>query len=402
MNNQQAELESRGRVVRLAGLAAAGFLALAACGDGDQEGAIKISGNIELTEVKVAFKISGRLIERTVDEGDSVEANKVIARLDPEQLSRQKEQAEAKLAAAKSGLRQLRTAIEFQRETIAGQVAERKAQLRQAEAALSELEAGSRAQEIEQARARVAEAETEFERARADWERAQPLFAADDISQAQFDSYRARYERAKAVVSQAREHLALVKEGPRKQTIERARAAVQQAKASVRLAEAQWLELRRKEQELETRQAEIDGAKAQVALIESQLDDTVARTPVGGIVLSKSAEPGEILAAGTTVVSVGDLEHPWLRGYINETDLGRVKIGSPVEVTTDTYPDKVYEGRVTFIASEAEFTPKQIQTEQERVKLVYRIKVEVENPDQELKLNMPADGVILVGERDGL
>jgi HlyD family secretion protein len=113
----------------------------------------------------------------------------------------------------------------------------------------------------------------------------------------------------------------------------------------------------------------------------------------------KSAEVGEVLGMGTAVVAIGDLDKPWLRGYINEPDLGRVKLGSKAKVTTDSYPGKVYWGRVTFIASEAEFTPKQIQTPEERVKLVYRIKIEVENPNQELKLNMPADAEILLEEK---
>ena len=95
-------------------------------------------------------------------------------------------------------------------------------------------------------------------------------------------------------------------------------------------------------------------------------------------------------------VKVGDIEHPWLRGYVPETALGRVKLGQKVRITTDSYPGKTYEGRITFIASEAEFTPKQIQTEEERVKLVYRIKVDVDNRARELKSNMPADAVIVL------
>ena len=102
-------------------------------------------------------------------------------------------------------------------------------------------------------------------------------------------------------------------------------------------------------------------------------------TPIDGVVLVKSAEPGEVLAAGTTVVTIGDLDHPWLRAYINETDLGRVKLGQKVKLTTDSFPGKVYWGTVSFISSEAEFTPKQIQTKEERVKLVYRIKIDVDN-----------------------
>jgi HlyD family secretion protein len=110
----------------------------------------------------------------------------------------------------------------------------------------------------------------------------------------------------------------------------------------------------------------------------------------------KAADVGEVLAPGTTVVTVGDIDHPWLRGYVNETDLGRIKLGAKAKVTTDSYPGKVYQGRVTFISSEAEFTPKQIQTEQERVKLVYRIKIEMDNPRRELKSNMPADAEIVL------
>jgi HlyD family secretion protein len=144
------------------------------------------------------------------------------------------------------------------------------------------------------------------------------------------------------------------------------------------------------------RRAEIARSQASIALIDSQLSDTVAASPVDGVVLVKSADPGEVLAAGTTVVTVGDIEHPWLRGYVNETDLGRVKLGSRARVTTDSYRGKTYDGHVSFIASEAEFTPKQIQTQQERVKLVYRIKIDIDNPKRELKSNMPADAEIVL------
>ena len=99
---------------------------------------------------------------------------------------------------------------------------------------------------------------------------------------------------------------------------------------------------------------------------------------------------------GTPVITVGDLKKVWLRGYINETDLGRVKVGQKVRVTTDTYPDRIYRGLISFIASQAEFTPKNVQTKKERVKLVYRIKVDIPNPNLELKPGMPADAKILL------
>jgi HlyD family secretion protein len=166
----------------------------------------------------------------------------------------------------------------------------------------------------------------------------------------------------------------------------------------VQLAETAALELKRREQEAVARRAEIARARAQLAVLDSQLADAEITAPIDGVVLVKSAEPGETVAAGATVVTLGDLDHPWLRGYVNETQLGRVKLNQPVLVATDSFPGKTYRGRVSFIASEAEFTPKQIQTAEERVKLVYRIKVDLPNPNHELKLNMPADARLLVEE----
>lgn len=383
-------------------LIAAGLVAVSSCGwlGGEHSSVISVSGNIEFTEVDIAFKIPGRLVELTVDEGDEVKKGMVVARLDQEQLLRQRDRARAVLRAARSRLAQLRTAIQFQKESVAGQIALRRAELNQAMAHLRELEAGSRHQEIEQARAAVDRARSAFERAKRDWDRAQVLYENDDISTAQFEQMKMQFESARAQLDEAEQRLALVKEGPRQEQIDAARAQVARARASLRLAEAQRLEIRRKEQESETVKAEIRRARAELAVIESQLADTVAVSPVDGVVLVKAAEVGEVLAAGTPVITVGDWDHPWLRGYINETDLGRVKLGARVRVTTDSYPHKVYWGRLSFISSEAEFTPKHIQTEEERVKLVYRIKVDMDNPQHELKLNMPVEAEIVLGDEE--
>ncbi|HSB14314.1 MAG TPA: efflux RND transporter periplasmic adaptor subunit [Bryobacteraceae bacterium] len=364
----------------------------------NDNGRILISGNIELTEVKVAFKTAGRLVERAYDEGDTVKKGAVAARLDREQLERQLERERATLAGAESALVQLRTAIAYQRETLDGETAARTAELGQADARLRELSTGSRPQEIQDAKAAVEAARTEQARARNDWERAKVLFQNDDISASQNDQFRTAYERAAALLQQAEQRLALVTEGPRQENIDAAKAGVERARATVRLAQASRLELKRKEQELGARRADIDRAKAQIAVIESQLNDSAVTSPIDGVVLVKSAEVGETLGAGATVLTIGDLDHPWLRGYINETDLGRVKLRSKVKVTTDSFPGKVYWGTVSFISSEAEFTPKQIQTPEERVKLVYRVKVDLPNPGHELKSNMPADAEILVAD----
>jgi len=152
----------------------------------------------------------------------------------------------------------------------------------------------------------------------------------------------------------------MVLEGPRKEDIEAGRAQVEQARASLKYSEAAHLELKRLEQELGTRKAQIEQARAQLAVVESQIADATVSAPINGVALVKSAEVGEILAAGTTIATLGELDKPWLRGYINEQDLGRVKLGARATISTDSYPGKTYQGRVSFISSEAEFTPKQI------------------------------------------
>ena len=368
-------------------------------GDTDSINAIRLSGNIELTEINVAFKVPGKLVELAADEGTVVHRGMLLARIDQDQIARQHEREQAGLSVAVSQLTQLNTSIQYSQATTEGDVALRQAELKQAQAQLDELLAGSRPQEVEQARAALADARTQHSQAGQDWERAQQLYKKDDISTAQRDQFFARYESTGATVKQAEERLAIVKEGPRREQIDAARAHVDRAQAAIRLSQANWIELKRKEQEIATRQAEIQKAHAQVALVKSQLQDTVAESPIDGIVLSKASDLGEILSSGTTVMTIGDLDRPWVRGYISEPDLGRVRLGSPVRVTTDSFPGKVYMGRISYIASNAEFTPKHIQTSEERVKLVYKIKIEVENPAHELKLNMPVDAEIILSER---
>ena len=355
---------------------------------------ILVSGNIELDEVNIAFKTGGKLLERTVDEGAPVKKGQILARLDRDQLLAQREAQTAALQSAQAQLAQAQTAVDWQKATLSADLEQRGADVAATEARLLELKNGSRPQELQDARAAVQAAQSEYDRAQRDWERAQTLHTNDDISTSQYDQYRSRWQSTDAGLKQAKERLALVEAGPRAEVVEAASAQVRRARASLKVGEANSLELKRREQEITTRRAEIERARASLAVIDSQLADTVAASPVDGVVLVKAADPGEVLAAGSTVLTVGDIDHPWLRGYVNETDLGKVKIGSRVKVTTDSYPGKVYNGRVSFISSEAEFTPKQIQTEQERVKLVYRVKINVENPNRELKSNMPADAEI--------
>jgi HlyD family secretion protein len=300
----------------------------------EEEGAfIKISGNIEATEVNVGFKISGRIVKLFVQEGDQAAKGKVLAKLDDEDL--------------------------LQRVELA------KATVKSSQARLAKLLAGSRPEELREVEAALQQAQYDFENKQNQYERMKTLFEKRVIPKEVLDNAETGYKIAKASVQRARENYLLVREGPRKEDIDDARAQVEQAGASLKFAE-------------------------------TQLSYTVLYSPMPGVILVKSAEIGEVVNPGTSVLTLGDIENVWLKGYISEPELSKVKWGQEVIVTTDVRPKKESRGRISFISSQAEFTPKQIQTEKERVTLVYRIKVDIANPGRELKPGMPADGKILL------
>jgi HlyD family secretion protein len=305
--------------------------ALAGCGRSNDDGPITVSGNIEVTDARLAFKVSGRLIERLADEGGRVRAGQLVARLDPIELEQQ---------------------LAIRRAEHAGAVAR-----------LAEAEAGSRPQEIAAAEAALASARAERERAALEFARVRGLRTTDTVSAREWEGARALLQVAEARENAAAEQLALVREGVRKERIDQARAAVAQAAAAA-------------------------------ALAETMVANARLEAPFAGVVLEKHAEPGEFIAAGGPIVTIADTTAVWVRAYIDQTELGRVRLGQPAEVRTDSYPDRVYTGRLSFISSEAEFTPKTVQTRKERVKLVFRVKIDLENPAGELKPGMAADAVL--------
>ena len=350
---------------------------------GNGAGGLRFSGNIETTTVEVSFRIPGRIAERAVDEGMAVAGGQLVARLDNTDLTDEVRLREAELSAADAALRELTAGARSQ------EIARAEAGVRGAEARLADLLAGSRPQEIASARAGAERARADAEKARKDHERTEALLARQLIPPQENDAARAASEMAAARRKEAEEALALALAGPRKDQVDQARAAVAGAKENLSLVK----EGARKEaidQARARRRQAVEG----LALARTRLSYATVVSPLNGTVLSRNAEPGEYVAAGTPVVTIADLREVWLRGYIAETDLGRVKPGQRAVVTTDSYPGKKYEGRVTFISSEAEFTPKSVQTQKERVKLVYRVKVTVSLPAMELKPGMPADALI--------
>ena len=361
---------------------------------GKDSNTIPVSGNIEVTTVDVSFKIPGKIEKLAVEEGDHVREGQVIAFLEHKDLIAQKTKAEAALDAAQSRIPTLQKNIELQDQATLQEISQAEAAVEAVHARLQQLLAGSRPQEIQSAKANLEQTQADVVKRKADMERAEKLFRDNFISAQEWDSAKNAYEVAAANQKKAEENYALVVEGPRKEEIAAARAQWEQAQAALKLAKARRIQVEVLRKELLTAQAQVREAAAAIEVIHTQIGYSKLNAPLSGIILVKNTEPGEFVVPGGAVVTLGDVEKPWLKAFITEGDLGKVKLGQEVFVTTDSYPGKVYPGKITFISSEAEFTPKNVQTAKERVKLVYRIKVSLGNLRGELKPGMPADGKI--------
>ena len=292
---------------------------------------LKLSGNLEAHESLVSFKVTGRIINLPVDEGMTVKAGDLLARLDNDDYRQQ-----VAVDEATSRVRDRQLALGL---------------------------AGSRTQDIEAAQQAILDAQADLEQKKRDYARYQALYEKDEIPAQTRDQAATNVTRAQATYDRAQLIYNELAEGTRKEELAVQRANVHQADQNLHLSSI-------------------------------RLAYTVLRAPFDGVVLVRQAELGEVVLPGTAIVTLADLNHLWVRVYVPETDLGKVHWGQAVDVRTDTYPDKIYRGRISFISSEAEFTPKSVQTEKERVTLVYRVKVDVENPNRELKPGMPADAYI--------
>jgi len=386
-------------ILLLIGISIAGLFVYFSFQKTQDSSSLLVSGTIEATEAGMSFRIPGILARRLVDEGESVAVGQLIATLD-------ETDQEIALTGAQAGLAYAHAVLE---ELMAGsrpqEIERSRAKLLQAEAVLAVLSSGSRPQEIKRARAdlarsRAAEkaASARQKQAKADFTRYATLYREKGVSKTEYDSYQTRlitaqnsWAETQEQVTAAREYLSLQQEGPRIEDINKAEAGVKLAQEEYSLVK----EGPRTEVIAQARARE-QAAESAVKRAEQQLSYTQIHAPMAGVVLSKSAEPGEYLNPAIPVVTLGDISHPWLRGYINEKDLGSVKLGQEVEVSTDSFPGRIYLGRISYISSQAQFTPKSVQTFEQRVKLMFRIKISLDNPDNELKPGMPAYGLIKV------
>ncbi|HEX9106753.1 MAG TPA: efflux RND transporter periplasmic adaptor subunit [Longimicrobiales bacterium] len=292
-------------------------------------GQIQASGTVEATEADLGFQVGGRVQDVLYREGDLVPAGAVVARLDAAEATARRDQAQAALSAAR--------------------------------ALLEQLERGARPEELEQARAAASAARDRLDDIQRSLARTKNLYEGGAASREQYDQATTAAQVAAAQNDQAQQALQLVRAGPRREQIEAQRAVVRQAEAAVSQAQA-------------------------------VLDNMVIKAPFAGVVTVRHREPGEAVSPGLPVVTLLNQADRWVRIYVREDEVGRVSLGEKAAIISDSDPNKRYEGRVSFVASQAEFTPRNVQTAEERVKLVYAVKVAITgDPGNALKSGVPAD-----------
>ena len=294
---------------------------------------IESTGTIEATEVDVRSETSGKTLALHFDEGDWVKKGDIIAEIDHEKLDIELAQAKAKLAEAK--------------------------------AQLTLLIKGLRDKEVERAHETFLESKVLLKDSKREYKRIQVLYDEGVVDLGSRDKTEAAYESAQKRYEIARKNYEIAVEGSRKE-------------------------------EIQAGEAVKEGAEAQVKLIERKIEDATVIIPIDGVISERYVELGEFVSVGSLIATIIDLKHPWVMTYVSERNLGKVKLGQEGKVMVDSFPDKEFTGKVTYISPEAEFTPKNIQTKEERVKLVFGVKIEVDNPNQELKPGMPADAMIEV------
>ena len=303
----------------------------AGCSNDNEKNTISASGNIEATNSVVSSKVTGQVIAIKYDEGARVQEGDTVMIIDHENLEIQLEQA------------------------IAGEES--------AEAQLTLLKNGARAEDIQQAEDAVKQAKINMDLAEKDFNRMKELYDSRTITKKQFEDAQAKYELTQAQFSSAQENLRKLKNYARPEEIKQA-------------------------------QANLDRQKAASDLLKKNIRDSYVVSPLAGFIVQKYVEKGETVSMLSSLFKVSELNTVKLVIYISEEDLGKVKLGQKANVTSDTYKNKAYKGNVIYISPEAEFTPKNIQTKDERTKLVFAVKIEIKNPDFELKPGMPADAVI--------
>jgi HlyD family secretion protein len=355
---------------------------------------IRTSGHIEVTEVDMSFRLPGHVARLLVDEGHQVKKGDLLAELDQEVLRSRRDQVAAQVKELEAREASLSLSIEIREGVLDAEVGRAKAGVSAADARYQSLKTGSREEEIAEAAASRDKAKSEWENRRRDHERMKDLHERRTISASQYDAARTADEAAQAAFEAAEERFKLVKTGPRRELIEEGQANLAGSGAALSGARVARREVDKLRLDLKALNAQAEQARALQRVAEDDLGKSRLYAPFDGFVTVKDVEEGEYVQPGTPVLTLAQLDRVWVRTYVPETQLGKVHLEQKAEVLSDTFPGKTYPGTVTFISPEAEFTPKNVQTTEERVKLVFRIKVTLDNPRQELKPGMPVDVVL--------
>jgi HlyD family secretion protein len=349
------------------------------------------SGTIEATQANLAFQTAGRVRNVLTDEGRTVKTGQLLAELEADELSARVDQARANLNRAVETRKQLEAVLRLNRAVLPAEADRADAAVRALRFQMEEVESGFRSQEVERGRLSVQKAEAALEEARKNKARFDALYEKRAVAERDKDTADLRHQTALKEYERARESFDLLREGSRQETVNAARARLAEGQAALRQARGNLQRVEVSERDVEVGATQVEGAESALKLAEIQLSYTRLVAPFDGILTSRNIEPGEVVTPGREVLSLADLSQVDLKVYVEETEIGKVKPDQAVKVKTDTFSQKAYAGRVSFISPEAEFTPKVIQTQKERVKLVFLVKVEIPNPDLELKPGMPAD-----------
>jgi HlyD family secretion protein len=307
------------------------LLLITGCGNNNNKNTIEASGNIESTNVTVSSKVNGEIEKILYLEGQSVKEGDTVMVIDHETLQLQLNQAQAGVEAARAQLNLLKN--------------------------------GARKEDINQAEEAVKQAQINFDLAKKDKERMNNLIEAKSVSQNQYDNAAAKFDLTQAQLQSAKENLIKLKNFARPEEISQA-------------------------------EANLNKQIAASDLLRKSIRDSYVQAPINGIIVDKYFEKGETVTQMSSLFKISDLSTVDLKIYVSEEELGKVKLGQKADVSIDAYPDKTYKGKVIYISPEAEFTPKNIQTKDERTKLVFAVKIRINNPQYELKSGMPADAVV--------
>jgi multidrug resistance efflux pump len=337
------------------------------------------SGTVETREIEIGSKIGGRVTAVAVEEGQLVSAGAPLVSFEADELKAQRAQAEASVEQGAADLNRLQTGNRPE------EMAQADAALRERAAELQEAKNGPRPEDLRQAQADYAAAKADAVNAAATWARMQPLVEKDVISHQQFDGYTAQRDSTAQRAESARQRLAELQAGTRVEDIQAAQDRYQQALAADTLSHQGF-----RKQDIQAGQGRLTAAQAQVAALDAQLREANLAAPADGVIETVSVRPGDLVPPNQIVVTMLESSQLWVKVYVPETDLSRLKVGQTADVEVDAVQQRHFNGRIQEIASEAEFLPRNVQTRDDREHEVFGVKVQVENPGGVLKSGMSA------------